>query len=122
MELGDLIMNIKMLLVGAVLLVSGAAQAETNWYRVTANSLLFVDMLQTVEISKNERFHEKNPILGTQPTEREVYQYFAMATLLVNLIGESIPDEHRDNFYIATAVVQSKVVFENIQLGVKIKF
>jgi hypothetical protein len=104
-------------------LLSGPVAAETNWYRVTANGLLFVDMLQTVEISKNDKFYEKdNWVLDTHPSEQKVYQYFILAGVLVNVIGETIPDKYSDMFYISTSAVQIKVVNQNIQLGVKIKF
>jgi hypothetical protein len=100
-----------------------ADDEDINWYRVTANSLLFVDMLQTVEIAKNDNFYEKdNFILGAQPSEREVYQYFILATVIVNVIGETIPEKYSNIFYIATSVVQIKAINQNIQLGVKIRF
>ena len=96
---------------------------DINWYRVTANSLLFVDMLQTVEISKNDKFEEKdNFVLGATPSEKEVYQYFILATVLVNVIGETIPNKYSDIFYISASAVQLKVINQNIQLGVKIRF
>jgi hypothetical protein len=99
-----------------------ADDEDINWYRVTANSLLFVDMLQTVETSKNDKYMEDNKILGTHPTEREVYQYFILATVIVNVVGETIPKKYSNIFYIATSVVQIKAINQNIQVGVKIRF
>ena len=95
---------------------------DINWYRVTANSLLFVDMLQTVEISKNDKFEESNRALGKNPTEAEVYQYFIASTLLINVIGESLPDRYSDIFYISVSAIQINFINQNMNIGVKIRF
>jgi hypothetical protein len=111
-----------LILVALLAMFTGPVAAETNWHRVAANSLLFVDMLQTVEISKNNKFIEANKVLGKHPTEREVYQYFALATVLVNVIGETLPEKYSDVFYISASVVQIATVCHNIRAGVKIRF
>jgi hypothetical protein len=111
-------------LISAVLLAlfAGQVSAETNWYRVTANSLLVVDMLQTVEISKNDNFIELNKVLGEQPTEREVYQWFLLTIIRNNFIGELLPKKYSNIFYTNVALTHFEALDTGIQLGVKIKF
>jgi hypothetical protein len=99
-----------------------ADDEDINWYRVTANSLMFVDMLQTVEISKKAQFTESNNILGPRPSEREVYQYFALLAVVNNLIGESLPSDYSDIFYSTASFIHLTAIHQNIQVGVKIKF
>lgn len=96
--------------------------ADINYFRVAANTTLVIDMLQTVEISKNDSFYETNDILGRYPDEREVYTYFAGVILLTNVIGEVLPDPYGDYFYLSVAVVQTNQIAENYMVGVRISF
>jgi hypothetical protein len=103
-------------------LFAGPVAAETNWYRVAANGLLFVDMLQTVEISRNDNFYELNKVLGPHPTEREVYQWFVATLIRNNLIGELLPKKYSNIFYTNVALTHLDAVDQNIQFGINIKF
>jgi hypothetical protein len=103
-------------------LFAGPVAAETNWYRVAANGLLFVDMLQTVEISRNDKFVETNKYLGKYPTEREVYEWFLLSIIGNNLIGELLPKKYSNIFYTNVALTHLDAVDQNMQFGIKIKF
>jgi hypothetical protein len=103
-------------------LFAGPVAAETNWHRVTANSLLFVDMLQTVEISRNDKFVETNKYLGKHPTEREVYEWFLLSIIGNNLVGELLPTKYSDIYYTSVSLEHLDAVDQNIQFGINIKF
>jgi len=105
-----------------LLLFSAPLSAETNWYRVAANTTLAIDWLQTHEIIKNDSFYETNKILGKYPSENELNKYFISSILLINIIGETLPKKYSDYFYITVAVVETKVTFNNYRFGVRIKF
>jgi len=105
-----------------LLLFSAPLSAETNWYRVAANTTLVADWLQTHEIAKNDNFYETNHILGKHPLSGAVNRYFISSILLTNIIGELLSDKYSDYFYISVAVVETKVVLDNYRVGVRIKF
>ena len=98
------------------------ANADTNWYQVAANTTLVADWLQTREIASYDYPDEENPILGERPSQAEVNRYFLASTVLTNVVGELLPKEYSDYFYLTVAVVETKVVLGNYAIGVRIKF
>jgi hypothetical protein len=103
-----------------LLLFAAPLSAETNWYRVAANTTLVVDWLQTHEIAKNNNYYETNKILGKHPSTGDVNRYFMSSILLTNIIGELLP-KYSDYFYIAVAVVETKIILNNYVIGIRIR-
>lgn len=112
---------IKILLLSTCLFASNVS-ADTNWYRVAANTGLVVDMFQTVAIAKDPNRIEGNPILGEHPEVDDVYKYFLVSMLLMNVAGELLPKPYGDYLYLSVAVVQTTVISHNHRVGVRISF
>jgi hypothetical protein len=105
-----------------LILFSAPVSAETNWYRVTANTLLFADMLQTIEIANSDDFEETNRLLSKKPSNLRIYNYFLLSALITNFIGESLTGKSKNIFYGVVSVHQANVVRKNIAIGVNIRF
>ena len=101
---------------------SAKATADTNWYRVAANTSLVADWAQTRYIAASADHFEKNPIMGRNPSDNDVNKYFITAIILNNVIGELLPPQWGNAFYIGVAVVQTHTVLRNYSLGVRFKF
>jgi len=101
---------------------AGIKLDHVNWYQVSANSLLVADWIQTRQAIGSGRFEENNPILGKQPSDKDVDVYFVAALAITNIIGSILQDDVSDMFYLTVATVQGKQVFDNYQVGVRIKF
>ena len=105
-----------------LLIFASPAGAEINWYQVSANTLLTADWLQTRYIAKDDDYYETNGILGEQPTDAEVNQYFITSLLLTNGIGYVLPDDMQDYFYLTVAVVEGVQVLDNYRIGIRFEF
>lgn len=97
---------------------------EADTYRESAYLTLHVmDWLQTRHIANNpDKFHEKNPILGTHPAVEQVDTYFAATGLLHYYVASILPAEYRKGFQYITIGMQAKSVSNNIALGIKFNF
>lgn len=94
------------------------AKAETNWWRVSSNTLLIADWMQTLHISKDDNYIETNNVLGEHPERSNVNLYFISMILLNNWIGE----KYGDWWYITVTVNQTYYVHHNFTAGVQFSF
>jgi hypothetical protein len=107
--------------------LSGAAHAD-EWSATdktllgAATVLLVIDWGQTRTIAKDERFVEKNKILGPNPSVGDVDKYFAIATLGTIGLAYALPSQYRGYFLGGVVVLESVVVMRNHQLGIKASF
>ena len=105
-----------------VLWVPGISHADTNWWRVSANTALIADMAQTVEIAKNPDYYETNWALNREPSVDEVYKFFLVKALLMNIAGANLPEKYRDYLYIAMTGLHTEAVLSNYAIGIRMRF
>jgi hypothetical protein len=107
--------------------LSGAAHAD-EWSASdkallgAATVLLVIDWGQTRTIAKDERFVEKNKILGPNPSVGDVDKYFALATLGTIGLAYVLPSQYRGYFLGGVVVLEGVVVMRNHQLGIRASF
>jgi len=113
-------------LVSLFLVASASSEASewtksnTKWesaYMVTH----LIDWRQTLEISNNPRFKETNPILGNNPTENEINQYFLLTGISHYLISRYL-DDWRETWQKTTFFIQFSVISKNAIIGIKTNF
>ena len=81
-----------------------------------------IDMQTTLDIKNHEELDETNPFLGKNPSDEQVYTYFAGDILIQYLIAAWLPHEYRgvwEGYGIGVGVTE---INNNLQLGLKIKF
>jgi hypothetical protein len=89
---------------------------------VLFNVLQGIDMLQTLEIANNDKYYEKNPILGKHPSEAEVVTYFIARGFVHYQATRMIPQRYRNLFHGYNVVYNYNVIRDNHQLGIRIDF
>ena len=89
---------------------------------VLFNVLQGIDMLQTLEIANNDKYYEKNKILGKHPSEAEVVTYFIARGLVHYQATRMIPQRYRNLFHGYNVVYNYNVIRDNHQLGIRIDF
>lgn len=95
---------------------------DTNWYQVAANGLTVMDWAQTRYIASSRRHEEHSPLLKRQPSKTQVDLYFAGGIVLMNVVGEWLPREWGDRFYIVAAGWEGGIVAHNVSVGVRMDF
>ena len=85
-------------------------------------ALLFhgVDWLQTREIVKDSRYTESNPVLGKNPSLKQVNVYMASTALILTGIHEILPVSLKQKFRFAWMFNNAVYVTSNLSLGVRI--
>lgn len=77
-----------------------------------------IDWGQTLEIARNPKYYETNPILGKTPTRGEVNRYF-----LITGIGHYLISRYLDDYRLAwqktTFFIELGVVTRNASIGIK---
>jgi hypothetical protein len=121
----------KAIILTVLMLIFTSAQADmsdwTNeqkgWY---AAGVIFIvtDWATTRDLSRryHEGYHEVNPILGRQPSTRQVDQYFALSLLTHYLIADHLSSKNRTIYLKVVTVGQAAVTAHNLNIGLKIKF
>jgi hypothetical protein len=89
---------------------------------VLFNVLQGIDMLQTLEIANNDKYYEKNPILGKHPSEFQVVTYFVARGFAHYHATKMIPQRYRNFFHGYNVVYNYNVIRDNHQLGIRIDF
>ena len=106
----------------------------------TAATLLVIDWGQTLSIthetettaslngqtpvvvSRQRPYHEKNPILGSDPSKNEIDRYFAVALLGTAGLAYVLPPTYRRYFLGGVIVVETLVVLRNHRIGMRVQF
>ncbi len=115
---------IKLILLLTVLTVAGTVQAYDR-LTVVSTATILVDWGQTHAIVKDPNRREANPILGREPTRREVNRYFAAGVLLNYFIGDVLLKRKkgwRHMYYLQLSGIQIAQVASNHRAGVRINF
>jgi hypothetical protein len=81
--------------------------------------LHFIDWRQTRTIAKDDDYHERNPILGRDPSVREVDVYFAVTTVLHPIVSHFLPKPYRTWWQGITVTVAGTCVIHNWHVGIR---
>ena len=115
-------MFVVLLLIFTAGFYTAKARADTNWFRVAANTAITADWLQTRHIAASPDYKENNKVLGKYPSDNDVNKYFIASLVLTNLIGELLPETQSNWFYATVAVVETAQVTLNYSIGIRMKF
>ena len=89
---------------------------------ISANSIIALDYLQTLEIAQSSEWNERNPIMGEYPSTGDVNRYFASLAIIYNVAAQFIPARYRDKYYIAISIGHGSTVIHNYSAGIRIQF
>ena len=89
---------------------------------VAFNILQTIDMLQTLEIANNDKYYEKNKILGRHPSEAQVIAYFISRGFAHYHVTKMIPLKYRNIWHTYNIVYNYDVIRDNHALGIRIDF
>ena len=120
----------KQLIAILLLLVSLQSQAGTSewtndekaWGAVTG-ALLLADWSTSQNMSRryNEGYYERNLLLGRHPSSSAISLHFLIATPLIFLAADQVP-EYRKTILQAVSAVELIVVGNNLRLGLHFQF
>jgi len=103
--------------------LASPAAADTDWARVAMNTAVVLDWAQTRDIDNHQNLRESNKILGQNPSDAEINQYFVLLLLGYNLAGEYLVSEkYQAYFYGGIAAVHTNAVVHNYNIGVRLQF
>ena len=121
-----------------ILLMANFANASVSTWDNTdtalqcVNGALFVaDTLQTLDIKNHKGMYETNPILGKHPSDANVIGYFIGTFAIHTGVSYYLPDLlfepktaslFRKGIITLSIGVESAVIYNNYQIGVRIKF
>jgi len=108
--------------------ISGQAEtrewtAEEKTWAAVDGILLLGDWATTHNMTHryNEGYYEHNPLLGSHPTTAQVNLHFLIATPLLYLAADQIP-EYRKEILEVIGAVELIVVSNNLRLGLHFQF
>ncbi len=81
-----------------------------------------IDMKTTLDIKNHEELNETNVFMGTNPSDEQIYTYFAGAILTQYLIAAWMPQKFRGVWQGFTFGIEANDIDSNLKLGLKIKF
>jgi hypothetical protein len=120
----------KTIIFSILLLLSLGAHAETRpWtteektWGAVAGTLLLADWSTTQNMSRryNEGYYERNPLLGRHPSSNTINLYFLIATPLIFLAADQVP-EYRKTILQATSALELIAVGNNLRIGLHFQF
>ena len=80
--------------------------------------LSYADYRQTIEITRDDSYHETNPLLGKYPSESEVANHFIITTVGAYLVADYLKGWKRSVFLIWAVIYEFYYVDHNISIGV----
>lgn len=112
-----------------LLFTSFPANASDKWDTtdktmfITSSMLLAVDWRQTKRIAENpDDFRERNPILGSHPSKRDVNRYFFAAVIGNYLMADLLPSSHRKLWLGGVIIGTVGCVGNNLNIGLGIRW
>ena len=84
----------------------------------TAISLKTVDYMQTKKLVKDPLHHEKNPILGENPSQNTIDLYFATTAIGLTIIAHKLPPKWRKGWLVAASVISGICIARNFSIGI----
>lgn len=114
------------------LMLSGVRAESSTWTsadskrELASGALMFVDMMQTMDIKNHDDIEEANPLarslLGSNPEPLQTGAYFAAAAGIHYGISRALPRGWREAWQYGTIVVQGSVVANNWAIGLRMKW
>jgi hypothetical protein len=103
---------------------ASAADWETTDTLLLSSALTMtaVDWAQTRYIARHPEYHEKNPALGSNPSVGKVDRYFGSAMIGTVGLAMLLPSTQRRWFLGGLLIVETAVVVNNHQIGIKAEF
>ena len=106
-----------------ILIIPMAVNAKSpDWFMISANSIIAIDYLQTLEIAQSSEWNERNPIMGEHPSTGDVNRYFVSLAIIYNVAAQFVPKKHRNKFYVAIGLGHGSAVVHNYSAGIRIQF
>jgi hypothetical protein len=81
-----------------------------------------VDWGQTRYISKHQKYHEVNPLLGEHPTIGRVNRYMLVSGLTHVVVSDFLSPPWRERFQYVTIGLKASVVTYNYSVGIRVDF
>ena len=116
-------MKSKLFLIVMILLIPVSIGAE--WIKAdTGREVLFealhlVDWHQTLEIASNDKYTERNPILGKYPSKSEVHLYMGAVLILHPVVSYLLPDKWREGWQYLSIGATGSCVYFNFVTGIR---
>ena len=116
------------LIIILVVVLSGCSYPGEKWTKTNyalhgvMTTTMAADWLQTKEIARNDRWHEKNKILGKHPNQKEVNLYFLGAWIFNTGITHFTKSQFRFVPQIGVTAIHGKAVIDNHNLGIRVNF
>ena len=97
--------------------------SEEKLWGTATGVLLLSDWSTSQNMSHryNENYYEKNPLLGQHPTANAINLHFLIATPLIFLAADQIP-EYRKEILQAVSLIELVTVGNNLRLGLHFQF
>ena len=89
---------------------------------IAFNILQTIDLLQTLEITRNDNYYETNPILGRDPSDALIFSYFIARGIAHYHTTKMIPEKYRNVWHGANILYNYDVIQDNHNLGIRINF
>ena len=90
---------------------------------ITQQSILLIDLNQTLQIIDDPRRYETNVVLGEHPSKDQVIGYFVLSGLIHAGISYVLPEPLRTGWQTSTIIVTLPCVIHNkFTIGLGIKF
>jgi hypothetical protein len=108
------------------LLITPASRAD-EWTtqeiskQVAIGALFAIDAAQTLDIKRNPESWERNPLLGSHPSDKKIISYFLTAAILHTVLADSLSAKHRAWLQNGTIAVELIVVGNNRRIGLMVK-
>jgi hypothetical protein len=83
---------------------------------------LIADYAQTRDIKNHQGFYETNPLLGRNPSDSRIRNYFISSALIHTGIAYNMKPAMRKDFQYATIALQVAVILHNKKIGLRYEF
>jgi len=117
----------KLILLCILLLFSSIAYAA-DWtpaqtsLLVGAETALFLDYMQTIDIASHPRLHETNVIMGKHPGRGTINTYFLASGLITAGLAYTLPTPYSELFLSGVIALEVIVIQHNKSLGLRFNF
>ena len=118
----------KLLISFLICLIPTITFAADEWtkkdtaYQAAFLTLMAADWLQTKEIARNPNYHERNFVLGRNPSQNEVDIYFLSTSILHTGIAYCLSKKYRRYWQYIFIGVEAGCVGHNYSTGIRINF
>ena len=89
---------------------------------IAFNILQTIDLLQTLEITRNDNYYETNPILGRDPSDAQIFSYFIARGIAHYHTTKMIPEKYRNIWHGYNILYNYDVIQDNHNIGIRINF